>query len=359
MIKKLALVFLSGMLLAVSAQAAQVPRTEKDVPIYRGAARDSAAEAEAMAEYERFRADAGIQQGDEGLMVPRSTTIRVYTVATPAEDVLRFYLQALGGTEEDGADYLYSGAAAPGTVSPVYYQIHYVDFTVYTVKDARETKAELKQIRKPYTPDNWVSTADFAWKVGEKNADFTVFELTVVDDYFHNVDKNGNKKIKTSITIQKTTFMNPDDARQAAQDIDDDAEADEEFYHAETGRELAGTSFNPADLGISVYPGASYDAGATQFLKESMAVNGMAYQTDADARTVTAFYAKQSGFKQIHADEKGGLFKRCPEEYNEIMKRMMSTGECDAEITVQSPWMDMTTGRLVNTTLISIVNRGE
>lgn len=360
MARKLVLVFLGSILFALSAQAAQAPATLNAVPIYSGAVRDGAAEAEATAEEERSLADANLysQDGDDAL-IPRSFTIHVYKVAAPAEKVLQFYLDALGGTEGDGYEYLYNGNTAPGTVSRVFYQIHFVDFSVYSERDAKEEKALIKKVRKPFKPDKWVSTADFAWEVGEKNADVTNFDLQVVDDYFHTFDESGNKKIQTSIIIQRKTYMNPEDAWYARQNFRDEQEDREEFEQAETVRELSATVLNPEDMGISPYPGARYDADTTQFLKQTLAVNCAAYQSDDDALAIAAFYEGQAGFKKIHADENGALLKRCGEEYNEFLKRMMSTGECDAEITIQNSWMDMKTGKMMKNTLISIVNRAE
>jgi hypothetical protein len=53
---------------------------------------------------------------------------------------------------------------------------------------------------------------------------------------------------------------------------------------------------------------------------------------------VVAFYKKQEGLKSFIADEKNAIFKK---------------GKTD--ITVQTPWMDMKTGKMNNDTLISIV----
>lgn len=45
----------------------------------------------------------------------------------------------------------------------------------------------------------------------------------------------------------------------------------------------------------------------------------------------------------------------CKDEYNEILKKNMP--RCGYHVTVQSPWMDMKTGKMMNDTLITIVKQ--
>jgi hypothetical protein len=360
MVRVLTIVFLGGVLLAFSAQAAQVPRFESEIPVYPGAVRDSEAEAEAVAEEERYLSEDDTQYQDwgEDPLIPRSTSLRIYTVPAPAEEILRYYLRELGGMEENGSRHLHTGATAPGTVSPVYYQIIFIDLSMYEKKEAKRAKAALAKARKPFSPGNWIAGAGFAWEVGEKNADITNFDLELRDDFFFTFDEEGNGKVQTSIIFRKTTYMNPADARKTQQQWLDEEESRAELQHAETVSKLAGAAFNPEKIGVPVYPGARYDTATTQFLRESMAVNGVAYRSTDKALMVAEFYGKQSGLRLIHADEEGALLRRCEEEYNEFLKIMLST-DCNVEITIQNPWLNMKTGKLMKDTLISIVNQAE
>jgi len=90
--------------------------------------------------------------------------------------------------------------------------------------------------------------------------------------------------------------------------------------------------------GVKVYDGAKYDADTTQFLATQMKVDGACYRTDATPAQVDDFYKKQPGTTEVHADAKGGMYKKG-----------------NVNITVQSPWMNMKTGQRMKDTLISIV----
>jgi hypothetical protein len=93
--------------------------------------------------------------------------------------------------------------------------------------------------------------------------------------------------------------------------------------------------------GVEVYPGSKPDAATTQFLKEGLKMNGQAFVTTDGVDKVTAFYAKQPGLKQNPgADAKQSGFSG-----NKVM------------VTVQNPWADMKTGKVNNTTLVSIVQQ--
>lgn len=94
-------------------------------------------------------------------------------------------------------------------------------------------------------------------------------------------------------------------------------------------------------FGVAVYPGARFDVGVSDFLKQ-ISPESAAYRTGDSVEKVTEFYRKQSGLKYIGGDKKNALFRR---------------GAID--VTVQSPWMDTKTGKMMSDTLVSIVkNKG-
>jgi hypothetical protein len=352
MLRKLSVSLLGVLLLAISAQAAQTPRTEQDVPIYSGAIRDNQAEAAAATDVEGFHDEihGSSEQGEP--LIRRSSSLRIYTVAAPAEEVLVFYLRQLGGSEGDPA-ILYDRPTAAGKVSPVYYNLGFIDFGMYERGDAARMKVELERTRKPLTPGQWVSGAGFHWQVGEANGDVSHFELQLQDDSFHTFDAKGNKRTQTSIVINKTTYMNAADARQALRMMDE-GERREEGERAETIRRLTDAPLDPAAAGVAVYPGAKWDAETTRLLQQSMALNAGAYRSSDEPVAIIKFYEKQPGFKVVGTDENGGMLKRCREEYNELLKWTVSAG-CDFDVTVQTPWLDMTTGRMNSDTLITLV----
>jgi hypothetical protein len=111
-------------------------------------------------------------------------------------------------------------------------------------------------------------------------------------------------------------------------------------------------------FGVPVYPGAKFDSAVSQFLKESMSQNAACYRTNDGIQKVVEFYKRQKGLDLIGPEKGTAMFKRCKKEYNEYLKKEMSAG-CDLDITIQNPWQDMKTGKLVNDTLISIVKTGE
>lgn len=89
--------------------------------------------------------------------------------------------------------------------------------------------------------------------------------------------------------------------------------------------------------GVQIYPGAKADAASTKLLKQ-MKLNGACYATSDSLAKVLEFYKKQPGLNLISSDKEGAMLKKG-----------------DVDITIQNPWMDMQTGSMKKTTLISIV----
>lgn len=124
---------------------------------------------------------------------------------------------------------------------------------------------------------------------------------------------------------------------------------------------LAALPSGPAmaqDSGIAVYPGAKQDAATTGFLRSQMGVDGAAYRTADSLQKVAAFYQQQPGMKPMGdaTKDSAAFVAGCREEYNAVLKKKMSTG-CTHHVTVQNPWMDMKTGKMVADTLVSVVKQ--
>ncbi|WP_031387694.1 hypothetical protein [Desulfonatronum thiodismutans] len=94
-------------------------------------------------------------------------------------------------------------------------------------------------------------------------------------------------------------------------------------------------------FGVDVYPGAKEHPGATQFLKEGLGVQGTAFHTSDSVAAVVEFYRAQNGLREVIVSDESAMFRKGDE----------------VDVTVQSPWMDMQSGALMQDCLISFVNR--
>ena len=121
---------------------------------------------------------------------------------------------------------------------------------------------------------------------------------------------------------------------------------------------LAGPVAAQAPGTIAVYPGAKPDAVTTEFLRSQKGVEGAAYRTNDSLQKVAAFYQQQPGMKPMGdaTKDSAAFVAGCKEEFNTVLKKKMSTG-CTHHVTVQNPWMDMKTGKMVADTLVSVVKQ--
>ena len=118
-----------------------------------------------------------------------------------------------------------------------------------------------------------------------------------------------------------------------------------------------GQPLDAQKAGIPVYPGATADAGTSDFVRNQLGMTATAFRTSDDLAKVIAFYGKQPGIKAMAEPNKEGAAYSagCKDVYNSVMKKNMAT--CPYQVTVQSPWMDMKTGKMVKDTLITIVHQ--
>ena len=101
---------------------------------------------------------------------------------------------------------------------------------------------------------------------------------------------------------------------------------------------LAGTE---EKFGVIIYPGAKFDPGVTDFIKQ-ISPESAAYRTGDKVEKVIEYYKKSQGMNLMGISNDGGMFKK---------------GNID--ITIQNPWMDTKTGKMIKDTLISIVKNKE
>ena len=90
--------------------------------------------------------------------------------------------------------------------------------------------------------------------------------------------------------------------------------------------------------GIQIYDGAKYDGATSKTVSESMSIQAACYLTDDSVAKVIEFYKKQPGLEFMGGNEEGAMFKKG-----------------DIDITIQNPWMDMQSGKLMKDTIITIV----
>ena len=90
--------------------------------------------------------------------------------------------------------------------------------------------------------------------------------------------------------------------------------------------------------GVQVYPGAKADAAVAKQI-EKMGIKGAAtYRTSDSVKKVAEFYRKQGLKEMPGTSDSGAMFE--------------AKG---ATLTLQNPYMDMDTNKIVNETLVSIV----
>ena len=91
-------------------------------------------------------------------------------------------------------------------------------------------------------------------------------------------------------------------------------------------------------LGVTIYPGAKYDADTSKAVKDMLKTEAACFTTADSIAKVAAFY-QQQGLKAVgDVLKEGALFKKG-----------------DVDVTIQSPWMNMKTGTMMKDTLVSIV----
>ena len=91
-------------------------------------------------------------------------------------------------------------------------------------------------------------------------------------------------------------------------------------------------------FGVKVYGGAKYDSSTSKTVSESLSINAACYRTKDSVAKVVEFYQKQPSLEFVSGDTEGAMFKKG-----------------DVDITIQNPWMDMKSGKMIKDTLISIV----
>ena len=91
-------------------------------------------------------------------------------------------------------------------------------------------------------------------------------------------------------------------------------------------------------FGVQVYGGAKYDAVTSKSVSEFTSSNAACYRTNDSIAKVAEFYKKQPRMEYTGGEKVSAAF---------------TNGQVD--VTIQNPWMDTKTGKMMTDTLITIV----
>ena len=310
--------------------AEQIPKSQKEIPQFSGAVRDSKEEV-SMKE----------QMGWIDNPDLRSADLNIYKTNASPEEVFGFYLKKIGGKE--GVPDVNPEALTPGSVSQVWYEIEY-----YTDEDFEDTaidageyaearnpgtwmKQNLTKNRKPYKPGKWIKEARFNWLKKEPNNDLTEFYLIIFDNSF----EFAPEKYKTATTIesQVTTTKSSEAMREEDfEKIEREAEA--------KSKSLARKPPTEKDLGVPIYPGAAFDAqsSAGMSLGEDFAI--YIYLSNDPPSKVASFYEGKLKIKPVSMGKDQYMFALkgnmpMPDEGLVIQPNTMFGGSAKTVISIQ------------------------
>jgi hypothetical protein len=327
LISAISLIALSVFLGSSFVLLAQIPKTEKDIPIYLDAKRDANKESELITQMS--------WDMDQSL---RSGVLKVYKVGASTEDVFNFYLQKIGGKE--GMMDIDPMGIKPGAVSQVRYEVEYYkdeEFTDYSIEyeikhPGTWMKQKLTENRKPHKPGKWIVEARFNWYKKESNNDLTTFYVIIHDESF---GEQTEKKYKTSteFQIQVTTSK-------SEQAMREENEEEMEKQTTELSKSLRGKPPTEKELGVPVYPGATFDAESSAGMSAGNDYAIYIYLTLDQPSKVAAFYEQKLKIKPVEADKdqymipiKGKM--PIPDEGISIQPNTMFGGDAKTVISIQ------------------------
>lgn len=182
----------------------QAPASAAGVPIYPGAVRVPAREAELRADRQ------GMIVSGSDLPAAASMEIRVWRIKEPAEAVTKFYHEKLAARDrsivekeelfEHPLEHLKAGMSTPVAMG-----LMLVDFEARLEVDlhagtkAAQVRAAFVKMRAPLAPNQWVDVADFEW-TGE-DASSHLFHATVSVEQCCNTDKAVDVPMETIVEV--------------------------------------------------------------------------------------------------------------------------------------------------------------
>jgi hypothetical protein len=202
MLKTYRLLLLCFLLLfAVDSLAANLPRCEKELPIFPAAIRDRDLEAELRTS----EPDRPIQ-GWEFAHHKRSSVHLAFTTGMPAEKVLNFYLQMFGVAIREGEP------APPLKALAFHDQESFSDCfddQGKKISEGEQARIAMEKNRRPFRPEKWLECASFFWVVEENNGGFSELNLQICDTTFACRKESRNGRTETEIRFSRITWQNP------------------------------------------------------------------------------------------------------------------------------------------------------
>lgn len=265
--------------------AGVTPKSEKEIPVPSGSSRNANKESASKS-----------QMGWESNPNLRNATLKVYNVKAPAEEVFNYYKQTIGGKE--GSVDIDPRGIERGSVSQVWYEIEYYtdeDFRDYEIElgvkhPGAWMKQKLVENRKPHKAGQWIKEAKFNWYSKENDDDLTTFYVIISDNSFESA--SPKYKTNTNIEIQVTTEKSAQATRQ---------ESDEQMDKAVEERVKSLKSKPPTmkELGVPIYPGATFDAESSAGMSAGNNYAMYLYLTTDEPSEVVSFYEKQLKIKAM------------------------------------------------------------
>lgn len=282
------------LLLAAVAGAASAPSGDREVPVFKGAVRDGAAEAAS-----RAAAGAGPLLGLRPL---KSSSLRIYRSDAPAEEIAAFYRDVLGAREDsDPGD---PGSLEPGRASAVR--------CVFGLRDAGDSgdagdparAAYEKDGRRPFRDGFYLEDATFTWGARAADGDATLFLLTVKDDSLREEEDPRTGEIRTRYKRRSRIEIRRDTYPAGNADAwERKAEGDHGVYMARL-EALTGKPVTEKELGVPLYPHATLEPTASAGATVEEGATTWIFLSRDPADKVAAFYGKAT--KKKGTAQEGG-----------------------------------------------------
>jgi len=280
--------FIASALVVASARLnAQAPATIGQIPVYAGAVRDAAREAELLEDFKSSYASrsTGAREGTVGPI--GHVDFRAWRIKAPTETVAAFYRERLAARDRnnDAVSNAYTDALSalrPGKTTLVTFDQSYVNLEsrASEISDLPGTEAKLRaayvRARPPFAPNQWIGNMDFEWN--GMDAAKRQFHGTVSLE-----ELGGNDKAYVVSSETRLEFM--------VEIIPDTLPTPEETAPVQSPPLPEPAA---AKLGVQKYPGARYDAAMSGAMSSEEATIYVYYSTDP-MKTVRAFYERTTG----------------------------------------------------------------
>ena len=317
-----ALLFL--LLISFSLAVAGAPRSEKEIPLYPGAARDQAAEKEVLEMHAEYMSENR-----------RSHTVRAYKVKTIIDDVCKFYIDKLGAKPGAPLDDPY--ALEPGEVYSPWYELDFYGARIFEdqyehdtlIQDGKWIRSAFEK-RSQWKKGAWLCQAWFEWNIMLDNGDLATYTVVLMDEGYDWRKKVDFKTTQIRIEILVTK------SEEAL--VEEWGSAMDEAME-EKARRFAKNPPTEKMLGIPLYPGAVFNPEISAGLSLDDDYHCYVFFSNDSPAKVAAFYQQRLN-KEPSSSEGGYLFALkgklpIPQEGLAIQPNMLFVGLPQTMISVQ------------------------